>query len=95
WTAHGLWTEEELAEPARYVHRMIIDRIYAGQGLGTQILEWVNQQAKQAGARWLRVDVWTDNTGLHRYYLQRGFTHVRTVRRDDYPSGALFQRPVS
>ena len=36
--------------------------------------------------------MWTDNVGLHRYYEQRGFRHVRTLDLSDYPSGALFQR---
>jgi hypothetical protein len=42
----------------------------------------------------VRIDVWTDNVGLHRYYEQRGFKHVRTLDLD-YPSGALFQRPAT
>ena len=42
-----------------------------------------------------RIDVWTDNIGLHRYYENRGFKHVRTLDLADYPSGALFQRPAT
>ncbi|WP_329249466.1 hypothetical protein OG417_03190 [Actinoallomurus sp. NBC_01490] len=44
--------------------------------------------------RLLRADVWTDNRELQSYYKNLGFTHVRTVVRDDYPSGALFQIAV-
>jgi hypothetical protein len=44
------------------------------------------------GNDWVRIDVWTDNVGLHRYYQQRGFRHVRTLDLSDCPSGALFQR---
>jgi hypothetical protein len=39
--------------------------------------------------------VWTDNLGLHRYYEQNGFRHVRTLDLPDYPSGALFQRAAT
>jgi hypothetical protein len=28
-------------------------------------------RAGQLGNYWVRIDVWTDNTGLHRYYWQR------------------------
>ena len=91
YTADGLWTEAELAEPARYVHRLIIDRDFAGQGIGAQILRWAAERAKSCSAQWLRADVWTDNDGLYRYYARQGFSYVRTVRRDDYPSGGLFQ----
>ncbi|MGH8880252.1 MAG: GNAT family N-acetyltransferase [Stackebrandtia sp.] len=90
----GLWTPNELAEPARYAHRVIVDRDHAGASLGSELLDWAGTQAVAAGATWLRVDVWTTNTELQDYYRQQGFTHVRTVVRDDYPSGALFQRPA-
>jgi N-acetylglutamate synthase-like GNAT family acetyltransferase len=90
----GLWTDDELREPARYAHRMIITRTLAGAGLGAELLDWAGTQAAHAEARWLRVDVWTTNRRLQDYYRQQGFTHVRTVVRDDYPSGALFQRPA-
>jgi ribosomal protein S18 acetylase RimI-like enzyme len=90
----GLWTEAELREPARYAHRVIVSRAFAGTGLGAELLDWAGTQAARAGAQWLRVDVWTTNTRLQDYYRQQGFTHVRTVDRDDYPSGALFQRPA-
>ena len=39
--------------------------------------------------------MWTDNIGLHRYYEQRGFVHVRTLDLSNYPSGALFQRKAT
>ena len=93
-TAPGLWTAEEMAKPSLYFHRLIIDRSRAGQGAGARIIEWAERRARDLGAWWLRADVWTDNLGLHEYYLKQGFTHVRTVRRDDYPSGALFQKSV-
>lgn len=47
---------------------------------------------KHSGTRWLRIDVWTTNPALQRYYQGQGFRHVRTLANTDYPSGALFQR---
>ncbi|GAB4086331.1 hypothetical protein GCM10028784_29610 [Myceligenerans cantabricum] len=90
-----LWTTEEIAEPARYVHRLTVRRRAAGVGLGSEILNWCGNRAYHEGARWLRLDAWTTNTALHRYYLDEGFTHVRTRALPDYPSGALFQRPAA
>ncbi|MGH3329396.1 MAG: GNAT family N-acetyltransferase [Streptomycetales bacterium] len=88
-----LWTEAERAESALFVHRLIVSRAYAGKGLGAQLLNWATEKARQ-GARWLRVDVWTTNYDLQRYYLAQGFGHVRTLHLEDYPSGALLQRRV-
>ena len=47
------------------------------------------------GARWVRVDVWSDNEGLHKYYDQAGFTLCAWCESiPAYPSAALFQKPV-
>ncbi|GAB2664444.1 GNAT family N-acetyltransferase [Kribbella swartbergensis] len=88
-----LWTPEEQAEPAMYLHRLIVRRKYAG--LGDDVIDWACDRAGQLGNRWVRIDVWTDNIGLHRYYENRGFKHVRTLDLAHYPSGALFQRPAT
>lgn len=92
WANPDLWTEVERAEPALYAHKLTVARAYAGRALGTELLDWAGTRAANAGATWLRVDVWTTNHKLQRYYLDHGFTHVRTVALPHNPSGALFQR---
>jgi GNAT superfamily N-acetyltransferase len=94
WANPDLWTPEEAAEPARYVHRLIVRRQFSGTGLGAELLDWCGTRAAIAGATWLRLDVWTANTKLQRYYLVQGFKHVRTRHLAHNPSGALFQRPA-
>jgi GNAT superfamily N-acetyltransferase len=88
------WTEAERAEPAVYLHRMVIARRYAGRDLGVVLLDLAENVASRAGASWLRLDAWKTNTALHRYYMDQGFEHVRTVDLPHRGSGALFQRPV-
>jgi GNAT superfamily N-acetyltransferase len=94
WANPELWTPEEAAEPALYAHKLTVARVCAGQGLGSELLDWAGARAAAAGDRWLRVDVWTTNRQLQDYYLRLGFTHVRTVALAHNPSGALFQRPA-
>jgi GNAT superfamily N-acetyltransferase len=93
-----LWTPDELSEPAVYVSRLIVGRRYAGQGIGAALIDWAAERAsREWGAKWLRVDVWTTNSGLHQYYKNQGFTHLRTkevVTEWEYPSAALFQKPT-
>ncbi|MGY4919999.1 GNAT family N-acetyltransferase [Streptomyces sp. 900116325] len=89
-----LWTPEERAEPALYVHKLTVDRRYRGRDLGGQILDWAGDLAARQGARWLRLDAWTSNSKLHRYYLLHGFQHVRTTTDPDEVSGWLAQRPA-
>jgi GNAT superfamily N-acetyltransferase len=89
-----LWTSEERLEAALYLHRLIVQRKYAGRRLGAEILTWACTKAACVGAQWVRIDVWTDNRRLQEYYEQHGFQHVRTLNLVDYPSGALYQRPA-
>lgn len=83
----GLWTEDELTEPSMFVNKLTIAREYAGQDIGGRLLDWAGARAHRAGAQWLRLDAWTANEGLQRYYLTHGFTHVRTVREGTAVNG--------
>ncbi|MFJ5640821.1 GNAT family N-acetyltransferase [Streptomyces sp. NPDC093223] len=83
----GLWTDEELAEPSMFVNKLTVDRDYAGQNLGGRLLDWASDRAHRAGAKWIRLDAWTTNEGLQRYYLGQGFTHVRTVHEGSAVNG--------
>ncbi|OLB64087.1 MAG: hypothetical protein AUI10_12600 [Actinobacteria bacterium 13_2_20CM_2_72_6] len=101
-TVHGegnaaLWTGAERREPAVYLHRIMVSRYYAGQRIGARLIDWAAARAAaEYGARQARIDVWTDNTALHAYYTTIGFTFLRLADcRPDYPSRALFQRPIA
>lgn len=89
------WTDGDDPGDALYVHRMAVTRSAAGQELGAALLDWAGQRAAQSGHHWLRLDAWWSNPGLHRYYADRGFEHVRTLMPTHRGSGALFQRPAS
>nr|WP_203593384.1 GNAT family N-acetyltransferase [Streptomyces sp. SID9124] len=75
----GLWTAEELAEPALFINKLTVARTYAGHDIGGRILDWAADRAYGAGAAYLRLDAWTTNRGLQNYYLRHSFRHVRTV----------------
>jgi hypothetical protein len=84
------------SEPAVYVHRLITARAYAGWGLGAQLVDWAGLRgADQYGARSIRIDVWTSNEALHDYYRKRRFEFAGYCPDPHYPSGALFQKPVT
>lgn len=95
----ALWTAAELREPAVYVSRLIVRRDHARRGIGAALIDWAGLHGMEGwGARWIRVDVWTTNDGLHGYYKGQGFTHLRTREFEPrwvYPSGALFQKPTT
>ncbi|MER6460268.1 GNAT family N-acetyltransferase [Streptomyces sp. NPDC001228] len=86
------WTYEDDPTSALYVHRMAVSRDASGIGVGGRLLDWAAGHAASKGRRWLRLDAWKDNEGLHDYYTNAGFTLVRVVDLPHRRSGALFQR---
>jgi GNAT superfamily N-acetyltransferase len=89
-----IWPAETRCDPAVYACRLVVSRAFSGRGLGAALLDWSGLRARQRyGARWVRVDVWTTNIGLHSYYLRQGFRFCGFSEAFRYyPSAALFQK---
>jgi len=86
----------DLSERAVFVHRLITSRRYAGRGLGAELIAWAGLRGRREyGAKWIRIDVWTENKGLHGFYQNLGFQACGFCDDPDYPSGALFEKPVA
>jgi GNAT superfamily N-acetyltransferase len=93
----ALWTPVELDTEAVYLHRLVVRRSYAGDGLGAELINWSGQQGRQENpdAEHIRIDVWTDNYELHDYYVRQGFGFVAVRETPDRrPSSRLFQKPL-
>ncbi|MEV5280709.1 GNAT family N-acetyltransferase [Streptomyces sp. NPDC052811] len=96
----GLWSRAELSEPSMFVNKLTVARTHAGKDLGGRLLDWAGDRAYRSGATWLRLDAWTTNEPLQRYYLRHGFEHVRTVTEGGAVNGGprvsgwLAQRPT-
>jgi GNAT superfamily N-acetyltransferase len=88
-------SEADLSEPAVYVHRLVTARRYSGLGLGAELVDWAGRRGqKRYEAKWIRIDVWTDNTDLHQYYKMQWFVPRGLCADTGYPSRALFEKPV-
>jgi GNAT superfamily N-acetyltransferase len=90
------WSEVDPAEPAIYVHRLVVSRKHAGQGLGAALLNWAGGTARREhGASWIRVSAWTTNDSLHAYYRRQGFSFAGFHPDAGYPSAARFQKSTA
>ena len=78
WSDEPVWRDESAF--GAYVHGLMVDRAAAGRGVGTQLLDWAESQARTAGAPVLRMACVESNARLRRYYAAAGFTEVG--RRD-------------
>ncbi|WP_066222211.1 GNAT family N-acetyltransferase [Formosa haliotis] len=65
-------------ETALYVHSLVVKDTYKGLGLGQQILQDIEQQARRKDCRYLRLDADAKNPKLCRYYETIGFRKVGT-----------------
>lgn len=86
------WTADELATRALYLSRLATDPDYAGHELGRVMLDWALWMANKRGCAEVRLDAWKTAAGLHEYYVQHGWTYLRTVQAPGRYSGALFSR---
>jgi GNAT superfamily N-acetyltransferase len=91
-----VWPTDESERPVLYVRRVIVSRRYTRLGLGAALLDWAADVAKRDhGAELIRIDVRTTNHKLHDYYRRQRFTRCPDPEGlGNYPSQALFERPV-
>ena len=88
------WTDADRPETALYLYKLIVARKASGRQLGARVIDWMSRLATLEGRNWVRIDTWRTNTGLHAYYEQLGFGHVRTEAPPHRLSGWLAQRPA-
>ncbi len=65
-----MW-EDEVDDPVVYLHRVVVDREYAGNGLGNQILDWSENFVREKGMEKMRFDCLASNERLNAYYQKR------------------------
>ncbi|WP_195573858.1 GNAT family N-acetyltransferase [Paenibacillus sp. 1001270B_150601_E10] len=75
----NLWGETG-HEESIYVHRLAINREYAGQGLGANILAWVHQGIEIEGKSNVRLDCIESNDALYRFYNSFGMIYRGSVK---------------
>jgi GNAT superfamily N-acetyltransferase len=91
WSGETVW--EHASQDAAYVHRLVVRRKFAGQGIGLELLRWAEGAAVCAGKHFLRLDCWAGNLALCEYYERAGF-ESRGVRQIDDYQAHLFEKGV-
>lgn len=74
---HGLWGPDG-HESVVYLHRLAINRDYAGTGLGADIMRWAEQGVSFPGKDRIRLDCIADNETLNKFYSGMGYTFKGT-----------------
>ncbi|MGW7478016.1 GNAT family N-acetyltransferase [Nonomuraea muscovyensis] len=80
-------------EPELYVQALVIDRRFAGRGVGRALLDWAAEEAGRRGVGLVRVDCYAGGDGrLVGYYEQCGFTRVGPFSVGEWPGMVLERR---
>ena len=74
WDDPIVWGDQ--AEPAGYIHMLMVDRHFGGHGIGRSLLNWAERSIRQAGHRVARLDCAKDNQPLRSYYERAGYRVV-------------------
>ncbi|WP_158598237.1 GNAT family N-acetyltransferase [Falsibacillus albus] len=69
-----IWGQSKI--PAVYLHRLAVDRTLVGQGIGKEIIKWIEDYLKNKGWTQLRLDCVAGNRKLNDFYLQAGFGKI-------------------
>jgi GNAT superfamily N-acetyltransferase len=77
---------------AVYLHKLAVRRAFAGRGLGSAIVEWVDEHAASAGREFVRLDCQRDDAGIRTYYERLGFEHRGDKEDDPRFAVALYER---
>ena len=74
WSDPLIWGTTN--HPAGYIHNLVIDRRYAGVGLGLALLRWSEDLIRRTGHELARLDCVRTNTKLRSYYERAGYSLV-------------------
>lgn len=76
WDA-GLWGTERVSEGnAVYLHRLVVNRRYAGEGLGGTLMRWIETEISFEGKDRIRLDCIANNEKLDRFYRSCGYAYM-------------------
>ena len=81
-------------EASLYVHKLVVARSHAGQGIARSVLVWCEDRAREEGVARLRLDCWDGNARLRSLYRGYGFRELEAVPSIGY-AVRLFEREVN
>lgn len=87
WAEKSVWDQQlwqEEREPAAfYLHRLAIDRKFAGQHISERMLSWAKEYTYAQGKVVLRLDCIAENIHLNKLYQENDFRLIQCVNEHD------------
>lgn len=77
-----IWRDKENGN-AIYLHRIVLNREYAGAKVFKTILHWAINYSKVNNLNYVRMDTWAENSKLIDYYKKYGFRFIENYTTAD------------
>lgn len=68
WTGTRFWCGDFID-----LDNVVVDEAIRSQGIGKQLLAWVEQEARRLGCQQLGLDAYTTSHFAHRFYFREGY----------------------
>jgi GNAT superfamily N-acetyltransferase len=91
WEDRFFWGDRP--PDAGYLHKLAVLRRFAGRGVGTAAVAWVDAEVAARGREFVRLDCQRDLPGIRRYYERLGF-ELRGEKEGGGFAWALYERRV-
>lgn len=77
-----IWRERDQGQSI-YLHRIVVNPDFKGQKLFGKILDWSIEHAREKGLTSIRMDTWSSNPAIVKYYLSFGFRFIENYVTPD------------
>lgn len=74
------WSREVPDEKVLIIHVLAVSPKHSGKGLGTKMMQYILDYAKETGMQAVRMDVISNNSAAEHLYQKIGFKFVQTQR---------------
>lgn len=71
WIGHKLYSGKYME-----IDNFVVDEAHRSSGVGKQLLDWLEAEARREGCALLMLDAYVENFKAHRFYYRHGF-HAR------------------
>ena len=68
-------------ETSIYIHQIGVREEYRGRGIGTALINFIEQRARAIGANTVRLDYWAFNERARDFFEARGFSPLQVTMR--------------
>ena len=78
---------------AKYIHSLVVKEEYNGKGIGTKVLQKIENNAKKDNCKYLRLDADSKNSKLCKYYEELDFIKVG-IKELPFSNNNLYEKEI-